>query len=111
MRSLTAADGTGCAKWRVQAFVPGRGENVGLSGKTDHYVGAQGQVRSGGAHKSLNFFRVVPWAIAAMHAAQDGIRAGLERQMDVAGEAGSAEVGHQSDEFGVPVHRLNGTET
>src|ERR1035441_2205253 len=45
---------------------------VGLSGKADYDVGTQGQVRSGGAHKSLNLIRVVPWAVAAMHATEDG---------------------------------------
>ena len=60
---------------------------IRFAGKADHDVGAEGEVGAGGAEERGNLFRVVPGAVAAMHAAQHGVGARLQRQMGVAGEA------------------------
>ena len=45
-----------------------------------------------------------------MHAAKDGVGAGLQGKVGMAGEASSAVFGHESDEVGVPIHGLDGTQ-
>ena len=76
----------------------------GFAGKAHHDVGAQGQLRAGGAQQRGNLFGVVPGAVAAVHAAQHGVGAGLQRQMRVARQAllaciGTGELGHQADQL------------
>jgi len=46
---------------------------VGFAGEADHYIGAQGEERASGEQEGLNFFGVVPGAVAAVHAAQHGV--------------------------------------
>jgi len=59
---------------------------IGLAGEAGHDVGAD---RGGGmaARNFLNFFAIVPGSIFAMHAAQDGIAAGLQGDMGMLGDA------------------------
>ena len=73
-----------------------------LAGKADHDVGAEGQLGAGGVKQGRDFLGVVPGPVAAVHAAQHGVGAGLQRQVRMAGEAGAAEFAHQSDEIGDP---------
>ena len=76
-----------------------------------HDVGAKGEVWPGGAEERGDFFGIVPWAVAAMHAAKHGIRAGLQWKMGMASQARSAVFGHESDEVGIPIHWLDGTQS
>ncbi len=59
-------------------------ERVGFAREADHDVGADGGVgeQSADGGQPLG---VMPGAIAAVHAAQDGVRSGLQRQVGVAG--------------------------
>jgi len=123
--------GKGLGRDEVEAFAE---ERVGLAGEADHDIGTDGGVgeeRADGAEA----LGVVPGAVAAMHAAEDGIGAGLQGQVGVAAEArlqvagsgfevaGSGlrgwvrravftggEVTVEGEEIGGPVHRLDGTE-
>ena len=82
----------------------------GFAGEAYHDVGAEGEIWSGGAKERGDFFGVVPGAVAAVHAAKHGIRAGLQGKVRMAGQASSAVFGHEGDEIGVPIHRLDGTQ-
>ena len=46
---------------------------VGLAGEADHDVGAEGELGASGGDQRLNLLRVMPGAIAAMHAAQNSV--------------------------------------
>ena len=83
---------------------------IGFTGEAGHDVGAEGERGAGGAEDGFDLLRVVPGAVAAVHAAEDGVRPGLEREMGVAGDAGSTELIEQGDEIGVPIHGLDGAE-
>jgi hypothetical protein len=83
----------------------------GFAREACHDVGAKGEVWSGGAEERGDFFGIVPWAVAAMHAAKHGIRAGLQWKMGMASQARSAVFGHESDEVGIPIHWLDGTQS
>ena len=78
--------------------------SVGFCGETDHDVGADCGGRHGGANL-FNLFAIVPGAISAVHAAEDGIAAGLQRHMRVLGDA--CALCHEGDELIGPIHRLN----
>lgn len=73
--------GKGLRGNEIAAFLE---EGVGFAGKADHDVGADGGIgeQSANGGEALG---VVPGAIAAVHAAQDGVRTGLEGQVGVGG--------------------------
>ena len=81
-----------------------------FAGEACHDIGAKGEIGPGSAKERGDFFGVVPGAVAAVHAAEHGIRAGLQGKVGMAGQASSAVFGHKGDEVGVPIHRLDGTE-
>ncbi len=97
---------------------------IGLAGEAGHDVGSEGERGTGGAEERFDLLRVVPGAIAAVHAAEDGVGPGLEREMRVVGETTTpatrtrrwgprllaAILGEQRDEVVVPIHGLNGAE-
>ena len=83
---------------------------VGFAGEADHDIGAEGERGTGGAEERVDLLRVVPGAIASVHPAEDGIGAGLEREMRMAREATTV-FDEQSDEVIVPVHGLDGAES
>lgn len=83
---------------------------VGFAGEADENVGAEGEGGPGGLEQSLDLGPVVPGAVAAVHTAEQGVGAGLEGQMGVAGQARAAEVGQKGDQSGIPVHGLDGAE-
>ena len=61
--------------------------SVGFAGKAYHDICADGGIGRGTAHDRQSL-RVVPWSIAAVHAPQNSIRSGLQRHVDMPGEAG-----------------------
>ena len=77
---------------------------VGFAGEANHDVGADG----GGGHEGAGFgdaVGVVAGPVFAVHAAEDGVGAGLERGVDVEGDAGG--VGHEMEEIVGEVHGLD----
>src|SRR3974390_2094934 len=83
---------------------------IGLAGETDHHICAESEFGTGRADQSTDDFRIVPGTVAAMHAAEDRIGAGLKREMSVASETVAPEFGHECDHVAVPVHGLDRTE-
>ena len=86
----------------------------------DHDVGADGCVEEERADVG-EFLGVVPGAIAAIHAAQDGVGAGLEREVSVATETRApgtglrapivrSEIAVEGEQIRRPVHGLDGAE-
>ncbi len=82
----------------------------GFAGEACHDIGAEGEIWSGGAKERGDFLGVVPGAVAAVHAAKHGIRAGLQGKVRMAGQASSTVFGHEGDEIGIPIHGLDGTQ-
>ena len=101
-------------------------ERVGFAGESDHDVGADGGVGEKLANRG-EFFGVVPGTIAAVHAAEDGVGAGLEGEVGVAREARHSSGQRMADsvqgggfcckfaveaeKVGGPVHGFDGAET
>src|SRR5580698_11071718 len=52
----------------------------------------------------------MPGAVAAMHSAQHGVRAGLQRKVRMTREAAGV-CGIEREQLGCPVHWFNGAET
>jgi hypothetical protein len=96
-------------------------EGVGFAGESDHDVGTDGGVGEEGADL-CEALGVMPGAIAAIHAAEDGVGAGLEREVGVArqtrvqgtgcrvqgGVRICRELAVEGEEVGGPVHGLDG---
>ena len=78
-----------------------------LAGEADHHVGPD----AGAGHQRTGFFkasRVVSRTVAPAHRLQNRVRARLQRDVDVLGDA--LLPGHQSEQVVGPVHRLDRAE-
>ncbi len=85
--------------------IEGGGEfSIGFTGEADHDVGAEGGI----GHELVgepDAFGIVAGAVLAVHAAENGVTAGLEWGVNVAGDAGVG--GHEFEQGGREVHGLN----
>lgn len=87
-------------------------ERVGFAGETDHDVGSDGRIGQCGADGDGSL-RVVPGAVAPVHFSEDRVRPGLQRQVGVRRQArmlAGGEFSKEGEQFGSPVHRLDGAE-
>src|ERR1041385_5535707 len=80
---------------------------IGLAGKANHDVCADCSFRHGFMDLS-DLLRIMPWAILAMHAAQNTVATGLQRNMRVLSDARRAR--DQGDQVVAPVHRFDGAD-
>ncbi len=83
---------------------------IGFARKAHHDIGAERELGAGRLEQRCDLFGVVPGTIAAMHAAQHGVGAGLQRKMRVARQPRSAKFPHETDQVRIPVHGLDGAE-
>ena len=67
---------------------------IGLTWKAHHDIRPDRGIRDNAADQ-VQFMRVVPGAITAVHGAQDGIRPRLQGQVRVTGEAMAGRTGKQ----------------
>jgi hypothetical protein len=85
---------------------------ISFAGEADHDVGADSGMGRGRADGG-EALGVVPGAVAAVHTAQDRVRAGLQREMNVARETRvrAARPAAQQEVHALgPVHGLHGTD-
>ena len=88
---------------------------ISLAGETHHDICAEGEIGAGGPQERRDFVRVVPGPVTAVHAAQHGVGARLQRKVGVASETATrferaSELAQEPDQLVVPVHRLDGAE-
>ena len=83
---------------------------VGLAGEACHDVCTKRECGTSSSKQLLDLLSVVPGTIAAVHAAKDGVGAGLERKVGVSRESATGKLADNGDEVGVPVHGLDRAE-
>src|ERR1017187_4712105 len=71
-----------------------------FAGEADHDIRAESECWARGFEEGSCFVGVVPGAVATMHAAENGVGAGLQRQVGVSSYTrGRAEFAYQTDQL------------